>query len=152
MDINRRQALGLSAGAAVFAVAGFRAAPAAADVAATEAAIKDFTGGVIPQEAGKLTLNAPEIAENGNTVPISVSVESAMSGGDMVESVAILAEDNPNPGVVVFNFTPMSGAAAATTRMRLAKTQNVVAIAKMADGTFYMDKKEVKVTIGGCGG
>jgi Predicted secreted protein len=152
MKINRRQALGLSAGAAVFAAAGFRAAPAVADVAATEVAIKEFTGGIIPAEAGKLTLKTPEIAENGNTVPVSVSVESAMSGDDMVESIAILAEGNPNPGVVVFSFTPMSGAAAATTRMRLAKTQNVIAIAKMADGTFYMDKKEVKVTIGGCGG
>ena len=152
MDINRRQALALSAGAAVFAATGLAAAPALADAAATEAAIKEFTGGAIPDGPGKLTLDAPEIAENGNTVPISVSVESAMSGDDMVESVVILAEDNPNPGVITFNFTPMSGAAAATTRMRLAKTQNVVALAKMKDGTFYMDKKEVKVTIGGCGG
>src|SRR5690606_8805401 len=117
-----------------------------------EAAIKEFTGGAVPEGPGKLTLDAPEIAENGNTVPISVSVESAMSGDDMVESVMILAEGNPNPGVATFNFTAMSGAAAATTRMRLAQTQNVIALAKMADGTFYMDKKEVKVTIGGCGG
>jgi len=152
MNINRRQALGLSAGAAVFAVAALRAAPALADAAETEAAIKEFTGGAVPEGPGKLTLDAPEIAENGNTVPISVSVESAMSGDDMVESVMILAEGNPNPGVATFNFTAMSGAAAATTRMRLAQTQNVIALAKMADGTFYMDKKEVKVTIGGCGG
>lgn len=152
MNINRRQALGLAAGAAVFAVAGVRTVPAIADAAATEEAIKAFTSGAIPEGAGKLTLNAPEIAENGNTVPISVSVDSAMTDGDMVESVVILAEGNPNPGVITFNFTPMSGAAAATTRMRLAKTQNVIAVAKMADGTFYMDKKEVKVTIGGCGG
>ncbi len=110
-----------------------------------------ISGGKMP-EAGKITLTAPEIAENGNTVPISVSVESAMTDGDLVESVTIFAEGNPNPDVVSFYFTAMSGAASATTRMRLAKTQNVIAVAKMADGTTYMDKKQVKVTIGGCGG
>ena len=111
----------------------------------------EFAGGKTP-EAGKLSLTAPEIAENGNTVPISVSVDSKMMEGDMVESVIILADGNPNPEVATFNFTAMSGAAAATTRMRLAKTQNVIAVARMADGSVYMDKKEVKVTIGGCGG
>jgi sulfur-oxidizing protein SoxY len=64
----------------------------------------------------------------------------------------ILAEGNPNPAVATFNFTAMSGTAEATTRMRLAKTQNVIAVARMANGSVYMDKKEVKVTIGGCGG
>lgn len=152
MNINRRQALALTAGAAAFAAAGVRTIPAFADAAATEEAIKAFTGGTIPESAGKLTLGAPEIAENGNTVPISISVDSAMAGDDLVESVVIFAEKNPNPDVITFNFTPASGVAAATTRMRLATTQNVVAVAKMADGTFYMDKKEVKVTIGGCGG
>ncbi|MDP2733806.1 MAG: thiosulfate oxidation carrier protein SoxY, partial [Hoeflea sp.] len=100
----------------------------------------------------KITLTAPEIAENGNTVPISVSVESAMEGDDLVESVIIFADGNPSPAVATFHFTEMSGAALATTRMRLAKTQNVVAVAKMKDGSFFMDKKQVKVTIGGCGG
>uniref|UniRef100_UPI003517582E thiosulfate oxidation carrier protein SoxY n=1 Tax=Aurantimonas coralicida TaxID=182270 RepID=UPI003517582E len=117
----------------------------------TEKRIMEFTGGKTP-EGGKLTLTAPEIAENGNTVPISVNVESAMTGDDMVESVIILAEGNPNPEVATFNFTAMSGTAAATTRMRRAKTQNVIAVAKMSDGSTYSDRKEVKVTIGGCGG
>lgn len=149
MKINRRQMLGLSAGAALLSVAGGRLAWA--DVPATDKRIMDFTGGKTP-EAGKITLTAPEIAENGNTVPISVNVESAMTGSDMVESVMIVADGNPNPEVATFHFTAMSGTAVATTRMRLAKTQNVVAVAKMADGSVYMDKKEVKVTIGGCGG
>lgn len=151
MKLNRRQALGLSAGAVAFAAAGFRTVPAFASAEDAEKSIMEFTGGKAP-ETGKITLNAPEIAENGNTVPVSVSVESAMSGDDMVESVTILAEGNPNPAVATFHFTEMSGAAAATTRMRLAKTQNVIAVAKMKDGSVYMDKKEVKVTIGGCGG
>lgn len=151
MKLNRRQALGFSMGAAAFAIAGFRVTAAQAASEDTEKMISEFAGGKAP-EAGKITLTTPEIAENGNTVPVAVSVESAMSGDDLVESVMILADGNPNPGVATFHFTDMSGSAMATTRIRLAKTQNVVAIAKMKDGSTYMDKKEVKVTIGGCGG
>ncbi len=151
MNITRRQALALTAGGAVFALTGLKITPALASAEDTEKAIMAISGGKMP-EAGKITLTAPEIAENGNTVPISVSVESAMTDGDLVKSVTIFAEGNPNPDVVSFYFTAMSGAASATTRMRLAKTQNVIAVAKMADGTTYMDKKQVKVTIGGCGG
>jgi len=151
MKLTRRHVLGLTMGAAAFAVAGGRISPALASVEDTDKAIMDFTGGVAPGE-GKITLTAPEIAENGNTVPVSVSVESAMEGDDLVESVILFADGNPNPAVATFHFTEMSGAALATTRMRLAKTQNVVAVAKMKDGSFFIDRKEVKVTIGGCGG
>ena len=149
MSISRRQMLGVSAGFAMMSVAGTRIA--LADVEATDKFIMEFTGGKKP-ETGKITLTAPEIAENGNTVPVSVEVESAMTDGDLVESVLLVADGNPNPDVATFHFTAMSGTAAATTRMRLAKTQNVIAVAKMADGSVFMDKKEVKVTIGGCGG
>ena len=149
MSITRRQMLGVSAGFALMSVAGTRIA--LADVEATDKFIMEFTGGKKP-ETGKITLTAPEIAENGNTVPVSVEVESAMTDGDLVESVLLVADGNPNPDVATFHFTAMSGTAAATTRMRLAKTQNVIAVAKMADGSVFMDKKEVKVTIGGCGG
>ena len=149
MNMNRRQVLGLTASVALVSAAGVRFS--FADAPATEKMIMEFAGGKMP-EAGKITLTAPEIAENGNTVPIAVNVESAMAGGDMVQSVLIVAEGNPNPEVATFHFTALSGTAAATTRMRLAKTQNVIAVAKMADGSVFMDKKEVKVTIGGCGG
>ncbi len=151
MKLTRRDALALTAGAAVLAFAGGRVSPAFATPEETDKAIMDFTGGKKP-ETGKITLTAPEIAENGNTVPISVSVESPMTEDDYVSDVIIFADGNPNPGVATLHFTPMSGEASATTRMRLAKTQNVVAVAKMKDGSVYMDKKEVKVTIGGCGG
>lgn len=151
MEFNRRQMLAFSAGMAGVAAFGLGAGPAAATTEDTEKAIAEFAGGATPVE-GKITLTAPEIAENGNTVPISVSVESAMTGDDMCESVIVLAEGNPNPAVCTFHFTELSGAAEATTRMRLAKTQNVVALAKMKDGSVFMDKKLVKVTIGGCGG
>ena len=151
MKLTRRQTLGLAAGAAALAVSGFQVTPAFAATEEVAKRISEFTGGKEPA-TGKITLTAPEIAENGNTVPLSVSVESAMSGDDMVESVMLLADGNPVPAVGTFHFTELSGVAAATTRIRLAKTQNVIAIAKMKDGSVYSDTKLVKVTIGGCGG
>ena len=151
MKLDRRQVLGLTAGAAVLAISGLKTDPVSAAADDTKKRIMEFTGGKEPG-SGKITLKAPEIAENGNTVPISVSVESAMSGDDVVQSVMILAEGNPRPDVATFHFTELSGEASATTRMRLAKTQNVIAVAKMKDGSFYSDTRQVKVTIGGCGG
>jgi sulfur-oxidizing protein SoxY len=151
MKLTRRNVLGLSVGAAAFTLVGSRIGPANAATDATEKAMMDFTGGKEPAK-GKITLTAPEIAENGNTVPITVDVESAMAGDDLVESIMILADGNPNPAVATFNFTELSGKASATTRMRLAKTQDVIAIAKMKDGSVFSDTKQVKVTIGGCGG
>ncbi len=149
MTITRRQALGLTAGTAAFLALSPRLSFAATDE--TEAAIKAFTGGATPT-AGTVSLDTPEIAENGNTVPVGVSVESSMTADSYVASVLILADGNPNPAVATFHFSPMSGAAEAKTRIRLAKTQNVIAVAKMSDGSTFMDTKEVKVTIGGCGG
>lgn len=151
MQLTRRQTLGLAGGAAALAVTGFQITPAFASAEDVTKHIMEFTGGKEPAE-GKVSLNAPEIAENGNTVPISVSVESAMSGDDLVESVMLVADGNPNPAVATFHFTELSGKAEATTRMRLAKTQNVIAVAKMKDGSVFSDTKLVKVTIGGCGG
>lgn len=155
MQVTRRQALGqalgLSAGAMALVALGPGMKAVRADEAATEKLIMEFTGGQSPA-TGKITLTAPEIAENGNTVPVSISIDSAMTEDSYVQSAILLAEGNPNPGVATFHFSPMSGAASTTTRMRLAKTQNVIAIAKMSDGSVYMDKKLVKVTIGGCGG
>lgn len=151
MTLTRRSMLTLSVGVAIGAVAGMRTGAALASAEDAMAKVMEFSGGMEP-EAGTITLDAPEIAENGNTVPVSVSVESPMTADDYVESVAIYADGNPSPDVITFNFTPMSGEASATTRMRLAKTQNVIAVAKTSTGKVFMDKKEVKVTIGGCGG
>jgi sulfur-oxidizing protein SoxY len=148
MTFNRRQVMGFGAGAVAFALTG---APALATPEDAMMAVKDFAGSSdLPSDG--LTLTTPEIAENGNTVPIEVSVDSPMTADNYVESVAIYADGNPNPAVVTFHFTPASGAATAKTRIRLAKTQNVVAVAKMNDGSARMVQNEVKVTIGGCGG
>ncbi len=151
MTFTRREALGLGAGAAVFLATGLSLDPAEAAAKDAMKLVMDFAGGQMPA-SGKITLSTPEIAENGNTVPISISVDSPMTADDYVAEVMIVAEGNPLPGVVNFKFSPMSGVAEASTRMRLAKTQRVVAVAKMNSGAVFMDAKEVKVTIGGCGG
>ncbi len=101
---------------------------------------------------GKITLDLPQIAENGNTVPVGFSVESPMTKSNYVKSVYLFSDKNPGHKVAKFHFTPASGKASASTRMRMIKTQNVIAVAEMSDGSIYTGKKEVKVTIGGCGG
>ncbi len=149
MKLNKRELIALGFGSV--AALTLPALPAFAEGEKAAARIKEFAGGKEPA-TGKVALTTPEIAENGNTVPVSVSVDSPMTEDNYVQSVLILADGNPEPGVATFNFSPLSGEASATTRIRLAKTQNVVAVAKMNDGSVFMDKKLVKVTIGGCGG
>jgi len=104
-----------------------------------------------PQE-GKVSLKAPEIAENGNTVPITISVDSKMEGGDRVKALHIVADGNPQPGVASFEFGPASGKVDIQVRLRLAETQKVICVAEMADGSLWQTAREIKVTIGGCGG
>lgn len=101
---------------------------------------------------GKVKLDVPSIAENGLVVPLNFEVESPMTEKDHVKSVTVFADGNPLPVVAAFHFTPMSPKAAASIRMRLAKTQTIIAIAEMSNGELFWDTKEVKVTIGGCGG
>jgi sulfur-oxidizing protein SoxY len=147
---SRRQVLNVSAGALATAALGATISPAAA---ANDSAdlIKKFTGGKTPAE-GKVKLDLPEIAENGNTVPLTVSVESPMTEQSYVSDVLIVADGNPNGGMATFHFSPASGIAEANTRVRLAATQNIIAVAKMNDGSFFTASRQVKVTIGGCGG
>ncbi len=99
-----------------------------------------------------ITLELPQIAENGNTVPLSVEVESPMTDTDHVKAIHIFADGNPAPEVASFYFSPANGVAKVSVRMRLAKTQNVIAVAELIDGSIIQDTTEVKVTIGGCGG
>lgn len=104
-----------------------------------------------PKE-GKVTLKLPPIAENGNTVPLTVGVDSPMTANDHVSAIHILAEGNPAPQVCTFRLNPNTGKAEATIRIRLAKSQIVTAVAQMADGSAYIAGAEVKITVGGCGG
>jgi sulfur-oxidizing protein SoxY len=139
MDFTRRETLALGGAAALTFVLPFRAS-----AATTDELINEFTGGAAVGDAG-VDLIAPEIAENGNTVPIEVSAPGA-------SAIMVLAAGNPTPPVATFNFGPLAAAQAASTRIRLAGTQDVIAIAKLADGSFARSSKTVKVTIGGCGG
>lgn len=149
-QLSRRAALAVGAGAVTLSVVGWsQGAHAAAKEAADEVA--KFTGGKAATQ-GKITIELPEIAENGNTVPLTVSVDAPMTAENYVSDVLVVSEGNPNPGVVTFHFTPLSGKAEAQTRIRLAATQNIVVVAKTSKGEFYTALKQVKVTIGGCGG
>lgn len=138
MTLTRRSVMVMGAGAFVAFGVPMRASAAAED------AISEFTGGAEVGDGG-VTLTAPEIAENGNTVPIEIDAPGA-------EAVLILAMGNPTPGVARFNFGKLSASQTASTRIRLAGTQDVVAVAKMKDGSFAKASSNVKVTIGGCGG
>ena len=150
--VNRRAALELVGGGVIAALlAGTYVGPARADAALMAEAIKRAVGDGAMTE-GRITLDLPEIAENGNTVPVSVAVDSPMTDADYVKAVHLFAEKNPAADVASIYFTPSSGVAKASLRMRLGGTQDVVAVAEMSDGSLYSAKKLVKVTIGGCGG
>ena len=137
MTFTRRETLAV--GGAALAVA---ALPAKL-MASTADLIAGVTGGAAASSDG-IELTAPEIAENGNTVPIAVSAPGAVA-------ITLLAGGNPTPGVATFNFGAGSAEQSASTRIRLAGTQDVIAVAKMADGSFAAAAQTVKVTIGGCG-
>jgi sulfur-oxidizing protein SoxY len=148
MLISRRRILIGSAG--VVALAALPAAVLAQDAAAEPArtadeVIAEFTGGAEAVEGDGVSLTAPEIAENGNTVPISVEAPGAAE-------ILLIASGNPTPGVATFRFGELAARQGAATRIRLAQTQDVIAVAKMADGSFVRTAANVKVTIGGCGG
>lgn len=149
VEKTRRETLTLGALAALAAMLAPRIGWA--DEQAVAAEIKKLYGDK-KFDSGKIKLDVPEIAENGLVVPVNVEVESPMTDADYVKAVHIFADGNPLPGVVSYKFTPACGKAAASTRMRLAQTQNIVCVAEMSTGGLYMAKANVKVTIGGCGG
>ncbi|NEW91978.1 thiosulfate oxidation carrier protein SoxY [Rhodopseudomonas sp. BR0M22] len=148
-ETSRREALALAGIAGLVALLAPRMS--FADAAMVDAEIKKLYGDK-KFESGKVKLDVPEIAENGLVVPITIDVESPMTDADYVKAVHVFADGNPAPGIVSYKFTPACGKASASTRMRLAQTQNIICIAEMSDGKLYSTKSSVKVTIGGCGG
>ncbi len=148
--LSRREIL---ATAGVAALVGLGAGPGRARAAPADAraALDALIGGRKAQQ-GRVVIELPEIAENGNTVPLSVAVAGAMTASNYVKSIHVAAEGNPRPDVASFHFTARSGKARVATRMRLLKTQNVIAVAEMSDGSLFEASRQVKVTIGGCGG
>ena len=116
---------------------------------AMDAAIRAAVGNGKLQ-TGKVRIDLPPIVENGNAVPLTVSVESPMTESEHVKKIHVFNEKNPQPQVAVFHFGPRSGRAAASTRIRLADTQKVTAIAEMSDGSFWEASMDVVVTLAAC--
>lgn len=137
MPFNRRDALAMTGSAAIVATVPVRLS------AEVEDALQAFTGGAEVASTG-IKLTIPALAENGFAVPVSFDAPGA-------EEVAIIAERNPLPLIARFTFGRLSGQHSAATRMRLAASQTVVAVARMADGSFAQDAVQVEVIVGGCG-
>src|ERR1700724_3000671 len=125
------------------------AAPTGATEAAMAEAIRDLIGEA-PVTPSKGKLELPSIVENGNTVPLTVSVESPMTEADHVESIHIFNQKNPQPYVAAFHLGPRAGKAVVSTRIRLADSQQMVAIARLGDGSFWSDSADVIVTLAAC--
>lgn len=153
IEIIGRRTFLLGAGASLAVTAFLANLPALAQepVRSIDEALKKVLGDAKPTDGG-ITLEVPEIAENGNTVPFSLAVDSPMTPESYVKTLHIFASGNPQVGVASYTFTPDSGKAAISSRMRLARTQDIVAVAELSDGKFLIGRRGVKVTIGGCGG
>ena len=118
-------------------------------VEARLAAIRRVTRGAVVSK-GKLTLEIPELVDNGNSVTLSVKVDSPMTANNYVKAIHVITEKNPQPDVVSFRFTPRCGRATASTRVRLADTQTVLAICELSDGTFWSGSADTVVTLAAC--
>lgn len=124
-----------------------RAAEASPQSAA--AAMKEILGDA-PLRAGRVTLDIPPIAENGNAVPLTVSVDSPMTAAEHVRSIHIFAEENPLPNVAHFYLAPRAGKAQVATRIRLFTSQKIVAVAALSDGSFWSANADVVITLAAC--
>lgn len=116
-----------------------------------ESALAAITGGKPVTPSSKVSLSAPEIAENGAVVPVKVTVESPMSANDYVKAIHVFGSKNNNSRCANVYLTPANGEASFATRIKLGATQDVLAVVEMSNGTFLSAKQNVKVTIGGCG-
>ena len=140
-------------GANLFTAAGLGLAPFAPPAAATPAAMDEairMLVGKATVKRGRVKLELPPIVENGNTVPLTVAVDSPMSEADHVTGIHIVNVKNPQPYVAAFDLGPRAGKAVVSTRIRLADTQQVVAIARLSDGSFWSDSADVIVTLAAC--
>ena len=145
--IGRRRVLTLALGAA--AAAGLAPLPARATPEEVQALIRGLVGeGTLRR--GQVKLDLPLLVENGNAVAMTVAVDAPVRGPDRVESVHVFAEANPLPNVVRFEFGPAAGKAEVSTRIRLATSQTVIAVARTADGQLWSDEVELLVTLAAC--
>ena len=147
---SRRQFLGLAGGAAVLgAIPIVTVRHAEATPAMLASAIQNVTGGAVVR-TGKVKLDIPPLVENGNTVPMTVTVNHPMAPEDHVTSIHVFNEKNPQPNIANFYLGPHSGRAQVSTRIRLADSQKIVAIAKLSDASFWSASVDVVVTLAAC--
>jgi sulfur-oxidizing protein SoxY len=144
---TRRELLAGATGIVLAAAVAIR--PGQATPATMQAAIKKVVGEA-PLRKGKVTIDVPPLVENGNTVPIKVSVDSPMTATDYVRAIHIFNEKNPQPDVIGALLGPRAGKAVLSTRIKLAAAQKVVAVAQLSDGSFWADDADVIVTIAAC--
>ena len=116
---------------------------------AMQAAIRKVIGEAEVKK-GKVKLDVPPLSENGNTVSCAVTVDNPMTPKDYVKAIHIFTEKNPQPYVVSVHLGPRAGRAAFATRIRLADTQTITAIAELSDGSFWSDSADVIITLGAC--
>jgi sulfur-oxidizing protein SoxY len=149
-ESTRRQFLGLAGSAAVLgAVPIVTLRPAEATPASMAAAIRTVVGEAVIR-TGKVKLEVPPLVENGNTVPMTVSVQNPMTAEDHVKSIHVFNEKNPQPNIGNFYLGPQAGRAQVSTRIRLADSQKIVAIARLSDGSFWSATVDVVVTLAAC--
>lgn len=147
---TRRQFLGLAGGAAVVgAVPVVTLRPAEATPAMLASAIRQIVGDTVVR-TGKVRLELPPLVENGNTVPLTVSVDNPMTPENHVKSIHVFNEKNPQPNVGNFYLGPNAGRAQVSTRIRLADSQKITAIAKLSNGSFWWASVDVIVTLAAC--
>jgi sulfur-oxidizing protein SoxY len=145
LQATRRQFLAAVGGAGLALVV----RPAHATPASMATAIRQVVGEAAVKP-GKVKLDLPPLAENGNTVAMTVSVESPMTAKDYVKAIHVFTEKNPQPNIISIKLGPRAGKAEISTRVRLADTQTVVALCEMSDGSFWSAKVDVIITLGAC--
>lgn len=150
--LDRRDFVLGAGAAALFAglLGAISEARAIAGSAEFEAALSEILKGATPRDGG-VEMDLPATIENGDYVPVTLAVESPMTAESYVKAIHLLSPANPRARVAIFRFTPLSGRATVTTVMRLAKTQEVVAVAELSDGSLLMSTRSVDVKVGGCG-
>jgi len=140
-------------------VAGFAAAAGVASALplaasrATPQAMQEAIRGIVAEAAllqGRVTLDVPQLVENGNAVPVTVAVDSPMTETDHVKSIHIVNEKNPQPHVISVTLGPRAGRAKLSTRIKLADSQRIIALAEMSDGSFWSETADVVVTLAAC--
>ncbi len=123
--------------------------PAAATPASMKQAIRQIVGEAAVKR-GKIKLELPPLVENGNSVAMSVTVDSPMTAKDHVKAIHVVTEKNPQPNVISVQLGPRAGKADIQTRVRLADTQTAIAICELSDGSFWSDTVDVIITLGAC--